>query len=450
MATVAAAPVRGDVKDLSLAAAGRKRVEWAERDMPVLRAIRQRFEREKPLAGMRMSACLHITAETANLARTLKAGGAELVLCASNPLSTQDDVAACLMKEFGIAVYAIKGEDEHSYYRHIAAALAHRPHVTMDDGADLVSAMIFIALDRLDDVHNEVRKWAATLSSSDRKELVGNVVASMEETTTGVIRLRAMEKDGVLKLPVIAVNDAQTKHFFDNRYGTGQSTIDGVIRATDALLAGRQLVVCGYGWCGKGVALRARGMGAHVIVTEINPIRALEAAMDGFQVKPMAQAAPLGDLFITVTGDIHVIRAEHFAAMKDGAMICNSGHFNVELALDDLAKLATTINRGVREFVDEYVLKDGRRLYVLGEGRLINLAAAHGHPASVMDMSFAAQALATEWSVQNKGKLEHKVHQVPKEVDEFVASLKLQTMGIAIDTLTAEQTKYLASWEMGT
>jgi len=450
LATVAAAPVRGDVKDLSLAAAGRKRVEWAERDMPVLRAIRQRFEREKPLAGMRMSACLHITAETANLARTLKAGGAELVLCASNPLSTQDDVAACLMKEFGIAVYAIKGEDEHSYYRHIAAALAHRPHVTMDDGADLVSAMIFIALDRLDDVHNEVRKWAATLSSSDRKELVGNVVASMEETTTGVIRLRAMEKDGVLKLPVIAVNDAQTKHFFDNRYGTGQSTIDGVIRATDALLAGRQLVVCGYGWCGKGVALRARGMGAHVIVTEINPIRALEAAMDGFQVKPMAQAAPLGDLFITVTGDIHVIRAEHFAAMKDGAMICNSGHFNVELALDDLAKLATTINRGVREFVDEYVLKDGRRLYVLGEGRLINLAAAHGHPASVMDMSFAAQALATEWSVQNKGKLEHKVHQVPKEVDEFVASLKLQTMGIAIDTLTAEQTKYLASWEMGT
>jgi adenosylhomocysteinase len=440
----------GDVKDLSLAEAGRKRVEWAERDMPVLRAIRQRFEKEKPLAGMRMSACLHITAETANLARTLKAGGADLVFCASNPLSTQDEVAACLVKDFGIPVYAIKGEDEHSYYRHIAAALQHRPNVTMDDGADLVSAMIFIALDRLDDVHDEVRKWAARLSSTDRKELVASVIASMEETTTGVIRLRAMEKDGVLRLPVIAVNDAQTKHFFDNRYGTGQSTIDGVIRATDALLAGRQLVVCGYGWCGKGVALRARGMGAHVIVTEVNPIRALEAAMDGFQVKPITEAARLGDLFITVTGDIHVIRSEHFAAMKDGAMICNSGHFNVELALDDLAKLATTINKNVREFVDEYVLKNGRRLFVLGEGRLINLAAAHGHPASVMDMSFAAQALATEWSVQNKGKLEHKVYQVPREVDEFVASLKLQTMGIAIDTLTAEQKKYLESWEMGT
>jgi len=450
LATVAVAPVLGDVKDLSLAQAGRKRVEWAERDMPVLRAIRQRFEKEQPLAGMRMSACLHITAETANLARTLKAGGADLVLCASNPLSTQDDVAASLVKDFGIAVYAIRGEDEHSYYRHIAAALQHRPNVTMDDGADLVSAMIFIALDRLDDLHNEVRKWAATLGAVERRDLVGNVVASMEETTTGVIRLRAMEKDGVLRLPVIAVNDAQTKHFFDNRYGTGQSTIDGVIRATDALLAGRQVVICGYGWCGKGVAMRARGMGSHVIVTEINPIRALEAAMDGFQVKSIAEAAPLGDLFITVSGNIHVIRAEHFAAMKDGAMICNSGHFNVELALDDLPKLATTVNKGVREFVDEYVLKNGRRLYVLGEGRLINLAAAHGHPASVMDMSFAAQALATEWSIQNKDRLEHKVHQVPAEVDEFVASLKLQTMGISIDTLTAEQQKYLASWEMGT
>ncbi|HKI20500.1 MAG TPA: adenosylhomocysteinase [Isosphaeraceae bacterium] len=445
-----AAPVRGDVKNLALAEAGKKRIEWADRDMPVLRAIRERFEKEKPLAGMRMSACLHITAETANLAKALKAGGADLVLCASNPQSTQDDVAASLVKDYGIAVYAIRGEDEHSYYRHIAAALAHQPNVTMDDGADLVSAMIFIALGRLDDVHTEVRQWAAKLSQSARSELVANVVASMEETTTGVIRLRAMEKDGVLKLPVIAVNDAQTKHFFDNRYGTGQSTIDGVIRATDLLLAGRQVVVCGYGWCGKGVALRARGMGSHVIVTEINPIRALEAAMDGFQVKPMAEAATLGDLFITVTGDIHVIRAEHFAVMKDGAMICNSGHFNVELALDDLAKLAPTINKGVREFVDEYVLKNGRRLYVLGEGRLINLAAAHGHPASVMDMSFATQSLATEWSVKNKGKLAHQVHQVPREVDEFVASLKLETMGISIDKLTSEQKKYLESWEMGT
>ncbi|MFO0889726.1 MAG: adenosylhomocysteinase [Isosphaeraceae bacterium] len=450
MATATQSPAKGDVKDLSLAALGKQRIEWAERDMPVLRAIRERFAAEKPLAGMKMSACLHVTAETANLARTLKAGGADLVLCASNPLSTQDDVAASLVQDYGIATYAIKGEDEHSYYRHIAAALQHLPNVTMDDGADLVSAMIFIALDRLDDVHPEVRGWAAKLSAADRKALVANVVASMEETTTGVIRLRAMEKDGVLKLPVIAVNDAQTKHFFDNRYGTGQSTIDGVIRATDTLLAGRQVVVCGYGWCGKGVALRARGMGSHVIVTEIDPIRALEAAMDGFQVKPMAEAAKVGDLFITVTGDIHVIRKEHFQVMKDGAMICNSGHFNVELALDQLADLAGTVNKGVREFVDEYVLKNGHRLYVLGEGRLINLAAAHGHPASVMDMSFAAQALATEWSVKQKGGLEHRVHQVPKAVDEFVASLKLQTMGITIDKLTEEQQKYLQSWEMGT
>jgi adenosylhomocysteinase len=450
LATVTAAAAIGDVKDLSLAEAGRKRIAWAERDMAVLRAIRQRFEKEKPLAGMRMSACLHITAETANLAKTLKAGGANLVLCASNPLSTQDDVAASLVKDDGIPVYAIKGEDEHSYYRHIAAALQHRPNVTMDDGADLVSAMIFVALGRLDDLHSEVRSWAVKLSPAERQELVSNVLASMEETTTGVIRLRAMEKGGVLRLPVIAVNDAQTKHFFDNRYGTGQSTIDGVIRATDVLLAGRQVVVCGYGWCGKGVALRARGMGAHVIVTEVNPIRALEAAMDGFQVKPIAEAAPLGDLFITVTGDIHVIRSGHFAAMKDGALICNSGHFNVELALDELAKLAVTVNRNVREFVDEYVLKDGRRLYVLGEGRLINLAAAHGHPASVMDMSFATQALSTEWSVQNRGQLKHEVYQVPREVDAFVASLKLQTMGITIDALTPEQKKYLESWEMGT
>jgi adenosylhomocysteinase len=442
--------VSGDVKDLSLAAIGRQRIVWAERDMPVLRAIRERFGAEKPLAGLRMSACLHVTAETANLARTLVAGGADLVLVASNPLSTQDDVAASLVQDFDIPVYAIKGEDESSYYRHIAAALRHRPNVTMDDGADLVSAMIFLTLDRLDDLHPEVRDWAKTLSPAERKGFSSGVIASMEETTTGVIRLRAMEKDGVLSLPVIAVNDAETKHFFDNRYGTGQSTIDGVIRATDMLLAGRNVVVCGYGWCGKGVAMRARGLGAHVIVTEVDPIRALEAAMDGFQVKTIGEAARTGDLFITVTGNIHVIRSEHFAAMKDGAMICNSGHFNVELALDDLAKLAKTTNKGVREFVDEYVLADGRKLYVLGEGRLINLAAAHGHPASVMDMSFAAQALATEWSVSQKGKLAHKVYNVPKAVDQWVASLKLQTMGIAIDTLTPEQAKYLVSWEMGT
>ena len=445
MATI----VSGDVKDLALAGLGYQRIVWAERDMPVLRAIRERFESEKPLSGLRMSACLHVTAETANLARTLVAGGADLVLVASNPLSTQDDVAASLVQDFNIPVYAIKGEDESSYYRHIAAALKHRPHVTMDDGADLVSAMIFIALNRLDDLNAEVRGWAQTLKPDEREGLVTNVIASMEETTTGVIRLRAMEKDGVLKLPVIAVNDAETKHFFDNRYGTGQSTLDGVIRATDMLLAGRNVVVCGYGWCGKGVAMRARGMGSHVIVTEIDPIRALEAAMDGFQVMPIADAATVGDLFITVTGNIHVIRGEHFAKMKDGAKICNSGHFNVELALDELAKLASNVEK-VREFVDEYVMPDGRRLHVLGEGRLINLAAAHGHPASVMDMSFAAQALATEWSIKMKGELEPRVYNVPKAVDQWVAALKLQTMGIVVDTLTDEQRKYLDSWEMGT
>jgi len=442
--------VAGDVKDFALSGVGYQRILWAERDMPVLRAIRERFEAEKPLAGLRMSACLHVTAETANLARTMVAGGADLVLVASNPLSTQDDVAASLVNDFNIPVYAIKGEDESSYYRHIAAALRHQPHITMDDGADLVSAMIFIALDRLKDVHAEVRDWAKGLSKDERAGLVGNVVASMEETTTGVIRLRAMEKDGVLKLPVIAVNDAMTKHFFDNRYGTGQSTIDGVIRATDMLIAGKRIVVAGYGWCGKGVAMRAKGLGAHVIVTEVDPIRALEAAMDGFEVMDMAKAAPIGDLFITVTGNIHVIRAEHFGAMKDGAMVCNSGHFNVELALEQLAEIAASTNKGVREFVDEYVLADGRRVYILGEGRLINLAAAHGHPASVMDMSFAAQALATEWSLKMRGKLAHKVYNVPKEVDQWVSNLKLQSMGIAIDTLTAEQAKYLESWEMGT
>jgi adenosylhomocysteinase len=391
-----------------------------------------------------------VTAETANLARTLQAGGADLVLVASNPLSTQDDVAASLVNDFGIAVHAIKGEDESSYYRHIASALKHQPHVTMDDGADLVSAMTFIALGRLKDLHEEIRDWADGLSLDERTGLVGNVVASMEETTTGVIRLRAMEKDGVLKLPVIAVNDAMTKHFFDNRYGTGQSTIDGVIRATDMLIAGKRVVVAGYGWCGKGVAMRAKGLGAHVIVTEVNPIRALEAAMDGFDVMDMGKAAPIGDLFITVTGNMHVVREEHFAAMKDGATVCNSGHFNIELALDQLADIAASTNKGVREFVDEYVLSNGNRIYILGEGRLINLAAAHGHPASVMDMSFAAQTLATEWSLRMKGKLEHKVYNVPKEVDQWVSTLKLESMGITIDTLTPEQAKYLESWEMGT
>lgn len=442
--------VKHDVKDLSLAPAGLKRILWAERDMPVLRAIRERFEVEKPLSGMKMSACLHITAETANLARTLVAGGADLVLVASNPLSTQDDVAASLVADFHIPVHAIKGESESSYYRHIRAALEHQPNVTMDDGADLVSAMIFIALNRMDDLHPEVRSWASSLSTDQLQQVASRVCASMEETTTGVIRLRAMEKDGVLLLPVIAVNDAETKHFFDNRYGTGQSTIDGVIRATDMLIAGKTVVVAGYGWCGKGVAQRARGMGGHVIVTEVNPIRALEAAMDGFQVAPMSEAAQLGDLFITVTGDIHVLRAEHFSQMKNGAMICNSGHFNVELDLDQLAGLAVNVRKGVRQFVDEYELPSGNHVFVLGEGRLINLAAAHGHPASVMDMSFATQALATEWAVENKGQLSHHVHKVPQEIDMWVASLKLQTMGVKIDTLTDEQRKYLHSWEMGT
>jgi adenosylhomocysteinase len=441
---------RGDVKDLRLAPAGKQRILWADRDMPVLARIRERFAREKPLKGLRMSACLHVTAETANLMRTLQAGGAELVLCASNPLSTQDEVAASLVQDFGIATYAIRGEDNNTYYQHIAAALDHHPVLTMDDGADLVSSLIFVALDRLDDVHPQVRVWAAKMTPAKRHELLNGILGSMEETTTGVTRLRAMERDGVLKFPVIAVNDAQTKHFFDNRYGTGQSTLDGIIRATDMLLAGKKVVVCGYGWCGKGVALRARGMGSQVIVTEVDPVRALEAAMDGFAVMPLAQAAEIGDLFITVTGNKHVLRREHFLKMKDGAMLCNSGHFDIEIELPALAAEAAQINRKVREHVDEYQLKDGRRLYVIGEGRLVNLAAAHGHPASVMDMSFATQALTSEYCVKNKGKLTPKVYTVPQEIEYAVASTKLATMGIAIDDLTAEQKKYLTGWEQGT
>ncbi len=419
--------VQHDVKDLSLAAEGRKRIEWADKDMPVLAMVRRRFAKEKPLKGYRMAACLHVTTETANLARTLLAGGAELTLCASNPLSTQDDNAASLVKDYGISVYAIKGEDRETYYRHMNTALDIKPNITMDDGADLVS-----------------------LLHSSRKELARGVVASMEETTTGVIRLRAMEKDGILKFPVVAVNDAQCKHFFDNRYGTGQSTLDGLIRATDHLVAGKKVVVCGYGWCGKGVASRVRGLGANTIVTEIDPIRAIEATMDGFWVMPMSEAAKVGDVFITVTGNIAVIRMEHFKLMKDNAVVCNSGHFNVELDLEALEKGAKKLRRGVREFVDEYTLNNGRRILVLGEGRLINLAAAHGHPASVMDMSFAVQALATEWSIKNRATLSNKVHEVPKSVDEWVAALKLQSMGIDIDKLTAQQKKYLASHDMGT
>ena len=442
--------VKHDIADIALAAKGKKRIDWADQDMPVLQQIRARFEKEKPLKGLRMSACLHVTAETAGLARALKAGGADLVLIASNPLSTQDEVAASLVKDFGISVYAIHGEDGDSYYKHVAAALAHSPHITMDDGADLVSAMVFIALNRLDDVHAQVRAWATTLSAAERKTAMTQVIGSMEETTTGVIRLRAMEKDGVLQFPVIAVNDADTKHMFDNRYGTGQSTIDGVIRSTNMLVAGKRVVVCGYGWCGKGVASRVRGLGAQVIVTEVDPIAALEAAMDGFQVTTMAEAAKVGDLFITVTGNKHIIAKQHFEAMKDGAMVCNSGHFDIEIDLVALDALTATKVSGVRHEVDEFKLKSGKRIYLIGSGRLVNLAAAEGHPASVMDMSFATQALATEYCVQNKGKLENKVINLPRSIEMFIATAKLKSMGITIDTLTADQSKYGQSWEHGT
>jgi adenosylhomocysteinase len=444
------AVAQSHVKDLNLANEGKRRILWADRDMPVLRQIRDRFEKEKPLKGLRMSACLHVTAETANLMRTLQAGGADMLLCASNPLSTQDDVAASLARDFGIVVQAVRGEDNNTYYQHLAAALEWHPNVTMDDGADLVSALIFVALNRLNDVHPKVLEWANRLGVQKRNELINGLIGSMEETTTGVNRLRAMERDGVLKFPVIAVNDAQTKHFFDNRYGTGQSTLDGVIRATDTLLAGRKVVVCGYGWCGKGVALRARGFGSQVIVIEVDAIRALEAAMDGFAVMPLSEAAPIGDLFITVTGNKHILRREHFVQMKDGATLCNSGHFDIEIDLVALDKEKTELNKEVNNHVDEYKLKNGRRIYVIGEGRLVNLAAAHGHPASVMDMSFATQALASEFCIKNKGKLSPKVYTVPNELEEGVARLKLASMGISIDTLSEDQKKYMSGWEHGT
>ena len=416
-----------DVKDIRLAQAGRKRILWAGQDMPVLQRVRDRFRKERPLQGMRFSACLHVTAETANLVQTLKAGGANVVLCASNPLSTQDDVAASLVQHDRTPTYAIKGEDNKTYYRHLRAALDHKPVITMDDGADLVSML-----------------------HTDYSHLASNLVASMEETTTGVIRLRALEKDGALKIPVIAVNDAATKHLFDNRYGTGQSTIDGVVRATDMLIAGKRIVVAGYGWCGKGVASRARGMGAKVIVTEVDPVRALEAAMDGFEVMTMKQAARVGDLFITLTGDMHVIAAEHLKVMKDGAVICNSGHFDIEIDLKALNKLASKVEKNVRNFVDAYRLPGGRTIYLIGEGRLVNLAAAEGHPASVMDMSFATQALASEWAAKNRKNLKPQVYEVPSAVEDWVAKLKLGSMGIRIDQLTPDQKKYLSSWAHGT
>ena len=414
-----------DIKDINLAEAGKLRIEWAERSMPVLRMIRERFSREKPLSGIVLAACLHVTTETASLVRTLAAGGADVYLCASNPLSTQDDVAAALVSE-GYNVFSIKGEDTDTYYKHINACLDVKPNITMDDGADLVSC-----------IH------------SQRQNLVNAILGGTEETTTGVIRLKSMAEKGVLLFPVIAVNDSNTKHFFDNRYGTGQSTVDGILRATNRLLAGSWFVVSGYGWCGRGLASRASGMGARVIVTEVDPLPALEAAMDGYSVMPMAQAAPLGDFFCTVTGDRSVIREEHFELMKDGAIVCNSGHFNVEIDIDSLEKMAVS-RRIIRDFVEEFTMSDGRRITLLGEGRLINLAAAEGHPSSVMDMSFANQALASEFLVNNASKLSKQVHKLPDDVDNEIARLKLESMGIAIDVLTPEQIEYLSSWEMGT
>ncbi|MBF2004679.1 MAG: adenosylhomocysteinase [Chlorogloeopsis fritschii C42_A2020_084] len=418
--------LKHEVKDLALAPLGRQRIEWAGREMPVLRQIRDRFAQEKPFAGIRLVACCHVTTETANLAIALKAGGADAVLIASNPLSTQDDVAACLVTDYEIPVFAIKGEDNQTYSRHVQIALDHRPNIIIDDGCDVVATLV-----------------------KERQQQLADIIGTTEETTTGIVRLRAMFKDGVLTFPAINVNDADTKHFFDNRYGTGQSTLDGIIRATNILLAGKTVVVVGYGWCGKGTALRARGLGANVIVTEIDPIKAIEAVMDGFRVLPMAEAAPLGDLFITVTGNKHVIRGEHFDVMKDGAIVCNSGHFDIEIdlvALGDKAKEVKT----VRPFTEEYRLKNGKSVVVLGEGRLINLAAAEGHPSAVMDMSFANQALGCEYLIKNKGKLEPGIHAIPTEVDQEIARLKLQAMGIKVDTLTPEQIEYMNSWTSGT
>jgi len=415
------------IRDIRLAEQGRKRILWADQEMPVLRRVRSRFQSERPLRGLRFSACLHVTAETANLVRALKAGGAQVVLCASNPLSTQDDVAAALVKYDKIPVFAVRAEDRRTYYQHLHAALDHAPVVTMDDGADLVSML-----------HKEYVKLASQM------------IASMEETTTGVIRLRALAADGMLKIPIIAVNDAATKHLFDNRYGTGQSTIDGIIRATDILIAGKKFVVAGYGWCGRGFASRARGMGAQVIVTEVDPIRALEAAMDGFEVKTMKEAAKVGDVFVTLTGDMHVIGKEHMRLMKNGAIMCNSGHFDIEIDLKSLRQMATKCQKGVRTHVDAYTMPGGKTLYLLGEGRLVNLAAAEGHPASVMDMSFATQALASEWAVKNRKKLKPQVYDVPKAVEDWVARLKLTSMGIHVDRLSEKQKEYLSSWNVGT
>ncbi len=415
-----------NVRDLNLAEGGRRRMDWAQREMPVLTSLEKRYRKERPFEGVRMSCCMHVTTETANLMRTMQAGGADIVLTASNPLSTQDDVAAALVAQYEIPVFAIKGEDDATYYKHIHAALDHKPNITMDDGADLVSV-----------IHKE------------RRDLIPGIVGGTEETTTGVIRLRAMAADGMLAFPVMAVNDAMTKHFFDNRYGTGQSTLDGIVRATNVLIAGKTFVVAGYGWCGRGVAMRAKGLGANVIVTEVDPVVALEAVMDGFRVMPMIEAAPIADVVVTLTGDLNVVDRHHFEVMKDGCLVCNSGHFNNELNLDALGEMAVD-KRLVRPFVEAYVLADGREINVLGDGRLINLAAAEGHPASVMDMSFANQAMGAEYMIKHAKELEPRVYDVPEEIDREIAALKLSAMGVAIDVLTEEQIKYLNSWESGT
>ncbi len=424
---VAAVPqIKHEVKDLALASVGNQRIEWAGREMPVLKQIRERFAKEKPLAGIRLVACSHITTETANLAIALQAGGADALLIASNPLSTQDDVAACLVADYGIPVFAIKGEDNETYHRHVQIALDHKPNIIIDDGSDVVATLV-----------------------KERQNQISDIIGTTEETTTGIVRLQAMAKDGVLAFPAMNVNDAETKHFFDNRYGTGQSTLDGIFRATNVLLAGKTLVVAGYGWCGKGVAMRAKGLGANVIVTEINPVRAIEAAMDGFRVMPMIEAAKNGDVFVTLTGNKHVIRPEHFEVMKSGAIVCNSGHFDIEIDLESLGAKATEVKE-VRNFTQEYIMPNGKSIVVLGEGRLINLAAAEGHPSAVMDMSFANQALACEYLAKNKGKLEPKVHSIPEEIDQNIAALKLKGMGIEIDTLTDDQIEYINSWTVGT
>ncbi len=416
-----------DIKNPDLATGGRHRIDWAEQEMTVLRGLREQFAKERPFAGIRIGGTMHVTTETANLMIALQAGGADVVLSASNPLSTQDDVAAALVSHYEIPVFAIKGEDNETYHQHINAVLDHKPHIVMDDGADLVS----------------------TLHKS-RRDAIGNIIGGTEETTTGLVRLRAMAADGALEFPMMAVNDAMTKHLFDNRYGTGQSTMDGIIRATNLLIAGRVVVVAGYGWCSRGIAMRAAGMGANVIVTEIDHLKALEAVMDGYRVMPMAEAAPIGDIFVSATGDMHVMDKHHFEAMKDGAVMANSGHFDIEINKLALRELATGDPKRVRPFVDQYTMKDGRRLHLLGEGRLVNLAAAEGHPAAVMDMSFAGQALSAKYLLDNRGKLANKVHSVPEEVDQYIAQIKLESMGIEIDTLTEEQEKYLNSWETGT